>query len=114
MQRAVTLLREQQWIDIFKVGTANVYRVNSGVFWTARADGRWASLRHIPLVQAEQHADALVTSTALGSDDPPEQARSTFTRAGTTLRENATAARRADGHFQPNDSSLLTLRRNPS
>ncbi|KAA0072633.1 helix-turn-helix domain-containing protein (plasmid) [Paraburkholderia sp. T12-10] len=101
VQRAVTLLREQQWIDILKVGTANVYRVNSGVFWTARADGRWASfsaevllnfdeqdektkaqptakLRHIPFVQAEQDEDVLVTGTALGSDDPPEQAALDF------------------------------------
>jgi biotin operon repressor len=101
VQRAVTLLREQQWIDILKVGTANVYRVNSGVFWTARADGRWASfsaevllnfdeqdektkaqptakLRHIPLVQAEDNEEVLVSGTALGSDDPPEQAALDF------------------------------------
>ena len=76
IKRAVALLREQQWIDVLKMGTANVYRVNSTVFWQDRADGRWASFsaniilnfdeqdeqtkrmptvrtRHIPVVEAD-------------------------------------------------------------
>ncbi|MFM0465096.1 hypothetical protein PQR34_45080 [Paraburkholderia sediminicola] len=102
IKRAVALLREQKWIEILKVGTSNVYRVNSGVFWQARADGRWASfsaevvvnldeqdsitkaqldgpkttLRHIPLVRPEE--DVIITGTHLGSDDPPEQAQIDF------------------------------------
>jgi len=70
------MLREQQWLEVLKVGTANVYRVNSEVFWQDRADGRWTSFqaqvvanfdeqdevtkkmpsvrtRHIPLVEAD-------------------------------------------------------------
>lgn len=104
IKRSVALLREQKWIDVLKVGTANVYRVNSGVFWTARADGRWASfsaevllnfdeqdeqtkaqkaqLRHIPFVQAEQDEDVIVSGTALGNDDPPEQSQLDFHRRG--------------------------------
>ncbi len=103
IKRSVALLREQQWIDVLKVGTANVYRVNSGVFWTARADGRWASfsaevilnfdeqdeitkaapinppkttLRHIPFVHADE--EVIVTKTALGAAEPPEQAQIDF------------------------------------
>jgi hypothetical protein len=105
IKRSVALLREQQWIDVLKVGTANVYRVNSGVFWTARADGRWASfsaevilnfdeqdeitkaasinppkatLRHIPFVHADE--EVIVTNTALGEAEPPEQAHIDFHR----------------------------------
>jgi Fe2+ or Zn2+ uptake regulation protein len=76
VKRAVAMLREQQWLEVLKVGTANVYRVNSEVFWQDRADGRWTSFqaqvvanfdeqdevtkkmpsvrtRHIPLVEAD-------------------------------------------------------------
>ena len=103
VKRAVALLREQNWVEVVKVGTANVYRVNSGVFWTARADGRWASfsaeilasfdeqdevtkalptpkLRHIPFVQPDE--DVLVSGAALGSDDPPEQSQLDFHKVG--------------------------------
>lgn len=105
IKRSVALLREQKWIDVLKVGTANVYRVNSGVFWTARADGRWASfsaevllnfdeqdeqtklqpkaqLRHIPFVQAEQDEDVIISGAALGNDDPPEQSQLDFHTQG--------------------------------
>lgn len=103
IKRSVALLREQQWIEVLKVGTSNVYRVNSSVFWTTRADGRWASfsaevilnfdeqdkitktapinppkttLRHIPFVQI--HEDVIVAGTSLGNEDPPEQAQIDF------------------------------------
>lgn len=102
VKRAVAVLRDQQWIEVLKVGTANVYRINSGVFWMDRADGRWASfsaelvlnfdeqdevtkaapinppktkLRHIPLLQTEPDEDLIVTGTELGSGEPPEQAQ---------------------------------------
>ena len=87
IKRAIKILREQQWIDVLKVGTSNVYRVNSNVFWQDRADGKWASFqaqvvlnfdeqdettkkkpvkswtRHIPLVEADD-----------ANRQPPEQA----------------------------------------
>lgn len=76
VKRAISLLREQQWLEVLKIGTGNVYRVNSSVFWQDRADGKWASFdarvvvnwdeqddttrlnppvktRHIPLVEAD-------------------------------------------------------------
>lgn len=87
IKRAIKILREQQWIDVLKVGTSNVYRVNSNVFWQDRADGKWASFqaqvvlnfdeqdettkkkpvkswtRHIPLVEADD-----------ANRQPPDQA----------------------------------------
>jgi len=76
VKRAVALLREQKWLDVVKVGTANLYRVNSNVVWQDREDGCWASFfavvvanfneqdemtkcrlkvrtRHIPFVEAD-------------------------------------------------------------
>jgi len=102
IKRALALLREQQWVEVLKVGTSNVYRVNSSVFWTARADGRWASfsaevlvnfdeqdeitkaqaqlaapkLRHIPMLEADD--EVIISGSALGNDDPPEQAQIDF------------------------------------
>lgn len=99
VQRAIALLREQQWLEVLKVGTANIYRVNSSVFWQNRVDGKWASfsaevlitlaeqdamtkarpspkLRHVPFV--ELHEDVIVSGAGLGSDDPPEQAHIDF------------------------------------
>jgi hypothetical protein len=82
VKRAVALLREQQWLEVLKMGTANIYRVNSNVVWQDRADGRWASFnahvilnfdeqdgvtkaspsvrtRHIPFVEADDEVVAV-------------------------------------------------------
>ncbi|MES6198663.1 hypothetical protein U6J55_12350, partial [Cutibacterium acnes] len=40
LDRAVRLLREDNWIQVVKVGTANAYVLNSAVFWTDRGDKR--------------------------------------------------------------------------
>jgi hypothetical protein len=103
IQRAIALLREQNWIEVLKVGTANIYRVNSSVFWQTRADGRWASfsaevlinfeeqdektkaapqptLRYVPFVEVSE--EVMVTGAALGSDDPPEQSQLDFHKSG--------------------------------
>ena len=40
LDRAVRLLREDKWIQVVKVGTANAYVLNSAVFWTDRGDKR--------------------------------------------------------------------------
>ena len=81
VKRSVALLREQQWLEVLKMGTANIYRVNSSVVWQDRADGRWASFnahvilnfdeqdtitkampnvrtRHIPFVEADDGVPA--------------------------------------------------------
>lgn len=93
LKRAVALLRDQMWVQVLKVGTSNVYRVNSAVFWQARANGRWASfsaevlvnfdeqdeatkkapspkLRHIPMVQAGE--DVLIPDASKPLP-PPDQ-----------------------------------------
>lgn len=38
LSRAVTVLKNDNWIQIIKVGTANAYLVNQGVFWTDKGD----------------------------------------------------------------------------
>lgn len=103
VKRAVALLRKQKWVEVLKVGTSNVYRVNSAVVWQARADGKWASfsaevvvnfreqdkatqeeaedpqrvqLRNIPMIRSDE--DVLVTGAALGNEDPPEQSQLDF------------------------------------
>lgn len=78
VKRAIALLREQQWMEVLKIGTSNVYRVNASVVWQDRADGKWAAFdtrlvvnfdeqdeitknrdrvftRHIPLVQMDDY-----------------------------------------------------------
>ncbi len=54
LQRAIALLREQKWIEVLKVGTTNVYRVNSSVFWQTRADGKWASFSTEVLINFDE------------------------------------------------------------
>ncbi|HGU3571344.1 TPA: plasmid replication initiation protein [Escherichia coli O103:H2] len=38
LDRAVRLLREDNWIQVVKVGTANAYVLNKSVFWSDRGD----------------------------------------------------------------------------
>lgn len=40
LSRAIGLLKEDNWIQVVKVGTANAYVLNSAVFWTDRGDKR--------------------------------------------------------------------------
>lgn len=54
IKRAVALLREQQWLDVFKIGTSNVYRVNSALVWHERADSKWASFSARVLVNFDE------------------------------------------------------------
>lgn len=99
VKRAITVLREERWVEVLKLGTANVYRVNSAVFWRATATGKWASfsaqvlvnfdeqdaktkaavaprLRHVQFLDSGD--EAIVSGAGLGSDDPPEQAHIDF------------------------------------
>lgn len=102
LQRAVATLRDRKWIAVTKVGTTNVYHVNSSVFWQARAQGKFATfsaqvladwdeqdevtkadptptLRHMPTIHAGE--EVLVLGADLGNDDPPEQAQIDFHRS---------------------------------
>ncbi|MGX8249298.1 hypothetical protein ACWS7J_28240, partial [Escherichia coli] len=40
LDRAVRLLKDDNWIQVVKVGTANAYILNTAVFWTDRGDRR--------------------------------------------------------------------------
>ena len=48
--RAIKKLKEDQWIQVIKVGTASVYVVNSRAFWTANAKGKHYSRFHATVV----------------------------------------------------------------
>jgi CTP:phosphocholine cytidylyltransferase-like protein len=38
LDRAIRVLKKDNWIQVVKVGTANAYVLNSSVFWTDRGD----------------------------------------------------------------------------
>lgn len=40
LRRAINLLKDDRWIQVVKVGTANAYVLNQGVFWTDKGDKR--------------------------------------------------------------------------
>lgn len=55
VKRAIKLLRDDKWIDVVKVGTSNVYRINSDIFWHETANGKWAEFgSHVVLGFDEQ------------------------------------------------------------
>lgn len=55
IKRAIKLLRDENWIDVAKLGTSNVYRINSNIFWHETANGKWAEFSaHIVLNYDEQ------------------------------------------------------------
>lgn len=54
--RAIKLLKEERWVQIIKVGTSNVYRVNSLAFWQAAKDQRYTSFR-ATIVASENEQD---------------------------------------------------------
>ena len=38
LRRAISVLKEDKWIQVIKVGTANAYVLNNAVFWTGHGD----------------------------------------------------------------------------
>lgn len=38
IDRAIKLLKDDLWLQVVKIGTANAYAMNSNVFWTGRRD----------------------------------------------------------------------------
>jgi len=56
--RSIALLKEERWVQVIKVGTSNVYRVNSMAFWQASKDQMYTSFRAtIVASQDEQDED---------------------------------------------------------
>ncbi len=55
VKRAIKLLRDESWIEVAKMGTSNVYRINSDIFWHETANGKWAEFgSHVVLSYDEQ------------------------------------------------------------
>lgn len=44
VKRSIKLLREMEWVGVYKVGTSNVYRVNENIFWQEGEHGKSASI----------------------------------------------------------------------
>lgn len=90
--RAVKLLKDQQWIDSVKIGSASAYAVNERIFWQAGRNQRQyavfsatviateteqesgfrekakQSLKHIPVVESHD-----ITTTGKETLPPPDQ-----------------------------------------
>lgn len=45
VKRALKILREDEWLDVGKVGTMNIYRINSDIFWHETPDGVFAQFQ---------------------------------------------------------------------
>lgn len=50
--RAIKLLKEENWIQVIRVGTANAYIINSTVFWKSTGDLKQASF-HAQIIASE-------------------------------------------------------------
>lgn len=90
LTRCITLLKEERWIQIIKVGTSNVYRVNSLAFWQSSKDKMYTSfrativacqdeqeenwdglkLKHFPLLESADVDKMIITDEQL---PPPDQ-----------------------------------------
>jgi uncharacterized protein with GYD domain len=54
--RAIKTLREEQWIQVIKVGSANAYVINSRVFWQSHGDKKMTSF-HASIVATSDEQD---------------------------------------------------------
>lgn len=54
IKRAVAQLRSQQWLEVLKMGTANIYRVNAEVVWQDKAGGKWAAFNARVIVNFDE------------------------------------------------------------
>ena len=43
LSRAISLLKNDNWISVVKIGTANAYVLNNAVFWTDKGDKKYAT-----------------------------------------------------------------------
>jgi len=48
--KAISKLKKDNWIQAIKIGTANVYLVNSAAFWTASNKGKYFSKFHATVI----------------------------------------------------------------
>ena len=49
---AIKVLKEDQWIQAIKIGTANAYVINSAAFWSSHANGKAYSKFHATILAA--------------------------------------------------------------
>ena len=57
--KAVKYLKEHNWIEVIKVGTANAYRINSRVFWQSHGDKK-LTVFHATIIASSDEQDTPV------------------------------------------------------
>jgi len=92
LRRAVKLLKDDRWVQIVKVGSTNVYVINSSVFWTDRGDKKYLSnfsaqvvttldeqdkdIRESPKIELKRISSLLAPERVILNDEelpPPDQ-----------------------------------------
>ena len=74
LSKAVQILKEDQWIQVLKIGTANAYIVNSAAFWSGSAQGKYfAKFRATVLTSAEEQNERLEQMKTLKLKQAPVQ-----------------------------------------
>lgn len=54
LHKAVKLLKEENWIQVIKVGNANAYIVNSRVFWQSYGDKKYAVFNAVIMASEDE------------------------------------------------------------
>lgn len=93
---AIKLLREERWLQVLKLGTANAYILNNAVFWQASRDKKLAcfsaqivassseqedsvekmeglKLKHFPFAEIKEANKTGAKVLISGSEPPPDQ-----------------------------------------
>lgn len=65
IHRALALLRDERWVQVIKVGGANAYVINSGVFWTSYGNRKIASFQATILASSKEQDKATLTGFEL-------------------------------------------------
>lgn len=64
VSRAIKVLKDEMWVQVVKVGTANAYLINNSVFWQSSGDKKFAHFRA-----------AIITSATEQDEDPDVMAK---------------------------------------
>jgi hypothetical protein len=54
LYKAIKLLKEENWIQVLKVGNANAYVINSRVFWQSYGDRKYAVFNAVIVAGADE------------------------------------------------------------
>ena len=57
LSKAIKILKDDQWIQVIKIGSANAYVVNSAAFWSSHTNGKKYSVFHATIIAAESEQE---------------------------------------------------------